>query len=174
MYSAQGILNHAKLVVELSKALIRIGDVLPRTKLSAELYQTEHMKEAISRLYAHILLFFQQAVKWWNMGPAKKAVSVILKPFELDYKDTVEQIRICAKTVDDIANAAARAEVRDINIILQLQGKKLQEREASLQQTYEKLHDMQIQLRDVQTRIDNKVQSVFEVVTSEHTLSGSL
>ena len=170
MLLVQGILNHAKLVVELSKALTSIGNALPRTKLSAELYQTEHMKEAISRLYAHILLFFQQAVKWYEMGPARRGLSVILKPFELDYKDTVEQIRICAETVEDIANAAARAEIRDISITLQMQDRKLQERETSLQQTYMKLHEMQVQLRDMQTKMDDRVQSVLQITTSECTL----
>lgn len=125
------------------------------------------MKEAISGLYAHIILFFQQAVKWYNMGPASRALQSILKPFDLEYKDTVEQIKICSETVEDIANAAARAEIRDMNITVQLLDKKLQERDRKLDETYLKLHDMQVQLKDQQLKIDDQVDRVFQVVTSE-------
>lgn len=125
------------------------------------------MKEAISGLYAHIILFFQQAVKWYNMGPASRALQSILKPFDLDYKDTVEQIKICSETVEDIANAAARAEIRDMNITVKLLDKKLQERDRKLDETYMKLHDMQAELKDQQLKIDGQVDRVFQVVTSE-------
>src|ERR1700712_2813302 len=84
---SKGIINHANLVHQFSKALSRIGSVLPRTRLSAELYRTDHMKEAICSLYAHILLFFQKAVKWYNLGPAGRALSSLFKPFELHYED---------------------------------------------------------------------------------------
>ena len=50
------------------------------------------------------------------MGPARRVVSSISHPFELNYEDTVEEIRLCSQTVTDIANSAGRAELRDIHI----------------------------------------------------------
>ncbi|EON68935.1 hypothetical protein W97_08193 [Coniosporium apollinis CBS 100218] len=109
------------------------------------------MKDAISSLYAHIILFFQQAVKWYNMGPAGRAISAIFKPYELGYKDTVEYIKICLETVNNIVDAAAGAEIRDINIIIQLQS--------------QKVHEMQVQLKEMQMKIDGRINEVLQVVT---------
>ena len=156
----QGILNHATLVSQLSQALAKIGEALQQTKLSAELYQTNNMREAIARLYAHILLFFQQAVRWYTMGPAGRAFSSIFKPFDLDYKDTVEQIKLCSQTVNDIASASSRAEIRDIHITIQMQNRQLQERD-------KKLHEMQLQLKEIQSKIDSSTSQVLQVSTSK-------
>ena len=156
----QGILNHATLVSQLSQALAKIGEALQQTKLSAELYQTDNMREAIARLYAHILLFFQQAVRWYTMGPAGRAFSSIFKPFDLDYKDTVEQIKLCSQTVNNIANASSRAEIRDIHITIQMQNRQLQERD-------KKLHEMQLQLKEIQSKIDRSTSQVLQVATSK-------
>jgi hypothetical protein len=89
-----------------------------------------------------------------------------LKPFELDYKDTVEQIKICTATVEDIASAAARAEIRDVNITVQMLDRKLQDRDKRLDETYKKLHEMQVQLKEKQVKIDDQVDRVLQVVTS--------
>ncbi|SPO04286.1 uncharacterized protein DNG_06969 [Cephalotrichum gorgonifer] len=128
-----GVINHAELVAQFSKALCQIGDVLPRTELNAKLYQTDQMKHAIANLYASILIFLRQAVKWYKLGPAGRALTSIFKPFELSYKDTVDQVKLCADTIDDIAAAAARAEIRDINILVQTQGQQRAEGEKTVQ-----------------------------------------
>jgi predicted phage tail protein len=157
----QGVINHAELLEKLSKALVKIGSVLPRTKLNSELYQTTLMKEAVSRLYAYIILFFQRAVKWYNMSSASRAIASIFKPFELDYKDTVEQIKLCSETVDKIASASGRAEVRDMHIMLQLQQEMLSRRD-------EKLEDMQKQMKDMQHQMNtttDKVSQILQVAT---------
>jgi hypothetical protein len=77
------------------------------------------MKAAISQLYAHIILFFRRAVKWYRLGPASRAFASIIKPFSLEFKDTVEQIRLCSKKVEGIAKGAERAELRDVHITVQ-------------------------------------------------------
>ena len=75
----QAILNHEELITEISKAISRIGDMLPRTELHSELYPTERMREAVALLYAQIIEFALMAVRW----------------------------------VDELANAASKAEIRD-------------------------------------------------------------
>lgn len=115
-----GILNHGRLVQEFSQALIQIGDALRLTKETAELYQTDDVRDAISRLYAPILVFFQQALRWYNRSRVGRALSAVFSPYELKYKDTVEQIQRCAKAVNDMAAAKSRAEIRDIHISLEM------------------------------------------------------
>jgi hypothetical protein len=157
----QGILNHATLVTQLSKALAKIGDALQQTKLSAELYRTYTMKDAISRLYAHIILFLQQAIKWYNMSQAGRAIYCILKPFELSYKDTVDEIKLCVQTVNEIAGMAGRAELRDMHISIQMQQQQSRERDA-------KLHEMQAQLKDIRETIDDSTSRVLQVATCQY------
>jgi hypothetical protein len=156
----QGILNHARLVTELSKALAKIGDALQQAKLSAELYQTPHMQNAISRLYAHIILFLQQAMKWYTMSSAGRAVSSIFKPFELNYQDTVDEIKLCTQTINDIAGLASRAELRDMHINIQTQYRQLRERDS-------RLHEMQKQLKDIQEKIDISTDRVLQFAIGE-------
>jgi hypothetical protein len=126
---------------------------LREAKINAQLYQTEQMKEAISQLYAHIILFFQQAVKWYNMSRASRVVHAIVNPPELEYQETVQQIKFCAETVNELASAAERAEIRDIHVTLQLQHRKVLE--------------MQEQMKRVQRAIDERVTQVIQIGTSK-------
>ncbi|KAI0861142.1 hypothetical protein F4860DRAFT_524570 [Xylaria cubensis] len=158
-YVSLGIINHGSLVVQFSQALSMISHVLPMTKLSAELYQTNQMKDAVANLYAHILLFLKQVVRWYVVGPAGRALAALFKPYELSYKDTVEQIRLCANTIDGIANISMKVEVREMNVFLQEQSQTLAEREA-------KLHDMQAKFELAQAEMSNTVGRILQIVTS--------
>jgi hypothetical protein len=141
----QGIINHSRLISEFSQALAKISDALRQTKLTAELFQTDPVKDAISQLYAHIILFFQQAVRWYNRSSAGRAFSSIFKPYELEYEDTIEQIKLCAEAISDMASAASRAEVRDMHITIQLMRREMQRRD-------QKLTEMQLQVRNTQRK----------------------
>jgi hypothetical protein len=111
----QGILNHEELLVEYTRMLTTIGQVLPRTELNAILYPTERMKYATSKLYACMLRFFQDTLKWYKSSSTKRVLSSIYSPFELRFKETVDQINEWSREVDQIASAAARAELRDLH-----------------------------------------------------------
>lgn len=117
------------------------------------------MKDAISRLYAHIILFLQQATKWYNMSPAGRAIFSIIKPFELSYKDTINEITLCSQTVNEVAGMASRAELRDMHITIQMQHRQARERDA-------KLHEMQLQLKDIQEKIDVSTNKILQAATS--------
>lgn len=149
-------MNHANLVTQFSKALAKIGDALSQARLSAELYQTDLMKEAVSHLYAHIILFFQKSVKWYNMSSAGRALSSIFKPFELEYEDTILEINLCAQNVNDIASAASRAELRQVYNVqqkeLEARDERLREMQEQLEARDERLREMQKQLKDIQEK----------------------
>lgn len=137
---SKGIINHEKLVEHFSDSLVQIGNALKGAKLSAELYQNDQMKEAISHLYAHIILFFQQTVKWYTRSRIGRVVSAIVNPVELD--KTVQQIQSCAETVRDLASAASRVEIRDIHVLLQLQEDKFQNEFRSMNACIKRLDEM--------------------------------
>jgi hypothetical protein len=153
----QGIINRATLVEKLGQAFVTIGDILPRSNLSAELYQTDHMKETLSRLYAYIILFLQLCVKWYNRSSLGRLVSVLKSPFELDYQYLVEQIKLSSAAVEDVANAGARVEIRDIRIIQDLH-------HAQSMKSFESLLDRQ-------TKLEEHMRQLLQVATSSNTLT---
>ncbi|KNG47929.1 hypothetical protein TW65_05269 [Stemphylium lycopersici] len=152
--SSRGIINRANLVQRLSQALIAIGDVLPRLDLSAELYQTEYMEAALSRLYAYIML------RWYNRSPLGRLWSAITTPFELDYQELVEQIQHCSQAVDDLANAGARAEIRHVRTLADLQHTQLREHGVKLAQILER-----------QKKADELLAQVMQIATSHKTIT---
>lgn len=153
----QGVLNHAELVSELSKALAKVGEVLPRAQIDATLYNTPWMKDAMSRLYAYILLFLQRAVKWYTMGSARRAVSSILNPYSSSFKDTIDEIKKCTESVDAIASTSGRAEIRGLTIALEGQAEKLKASDR-------KLNDMQARMNELQASSDRTEAIVMQVL----------
>ncbi|GAB1312744.1 Nacht domain protein [Madurella fahalii] len=162
-----GIINHENLISQFSKALSWIAQALPRCELSAELYQTDEMKSAVASLYAHILLFLQQAIKWYNVGPAGRALTALFKPFELSYKETVDQIMLCAKTIDDISNLASKVDIRDIKILLQEESRRLAEHER-------KLHEMQVKFSLAHEELTAAVGAILRIVSCDNAKLGEI
>ncbi|KAK8112172.1 uncharacterized protein PG998_008629 [Apiospora kogelbergensis] len=107
------ILNHEELLTEISKAISRIADLLPRTELYSELYLTERMREAVARLYAKIIEFALKAVQWSKKGKISHSVTAILHPLKLSFGPVIDEIRELSRRVDELANAASKAEIRD-------------------------------------------------------------
>lgn len=112
----QAVLNHEELLVELAKAISRIADVLPRTELHAGLYPTERIQQAVSMVYAKIIEFSIRAIRWYKKSKLKHCISSIVKPFSLSFKDIIDDISERSRRVDELASAAAKAEIRDLRI----------------------------------------------------------
>lgn len=125
-----------------------------------DLYQTQTMQDAVSRLYAHIILFFQDALKWYNRGPAGRAIASIFKPFELHYEETVKQIKSCSQTIEQIANAASRAEIRDISVLTRYQYNDAKTRD-------QKMETIQCQMKSMQRRFDDRLDELLKVAISK-------
>jgi hypothetical protein len=112
-------LNYEELLTQIAKTLTRIADVLPRSDLTAILYPTERVKEAVAQLYAHIIKFIQFAVRWYKKGKIAHSIAAILQPFQISCKDIVEGIAECSRRVDSLASSASKAELRDLHITVQ-------------------------------------------------------
>lgn len=115
----QAVVNHEELLYKISKAVSRIADVLPRAELHLLLYPTERMQNAVAQLYASIIGFTQSAIKWYKKGVFSKTISAIVNPYDLAFKDVVDDITVCSRRVDELANAAQKAEIRDLHITTQ-------------------------------------------------------
>lgn len=115
-------------------------------------------------MYAHIIHFFQRAARWYNKSSAGRALSSILKPFELEYQDTVDQIKHCSETINNIAQGASRAEIRDVNITVQLIHGKMKGIE-------KKLHNMQVSLDEKEFRMASHIDQVLQVAVANKTIN---
>ncbi|KAH8886450.1 hypothetical protein GQ53DRAFT_727849 [Thozetella sp. PMI_491] len=110
------VLNHEELLVEISKATTNIADVLPRTELHSILYPTPRMQDAVAAVYAKILEFVVIAIKWYKKGKLMHSLTAIVKPFKLSFKPIVDEIKERSRRVDELANAASKAEIRDLHL----------------------------------------------------------
>jgi hypothetical protein len=139
-------------VQKLAQALVEIGDVLHQAKFSAELYQTDYTQEALSRLYAYIILFFQLCVRWYNKSQIRRVWSSVVTPFELDWKELTDQIMLSSKMVEDLANSGARSEIRLVRTLVELQDCKLTALDAKLLEMQEKIDQSMSQLVQITSR----------------------
>ncbi|KAH0841535.1 hypothetical protein FOPE_06788 [Fonsecaea pedrosoi] len=160
LINAKGVINHAELLVEISRALTYVAEALPQIKLNLDLYQTEEMQQAVSRTYAYMLLFLQKAAKWYSTTSLSRVVTAVVSPFSLKYQDIVMQIKQCADQVTLIASAGARAETRDLTL-------KMREHDQILANMLAKL-DYLTQLANTQ---DSRSLQIVQTTTSKSVLT---
>ena len=109
-------MNHEELLHQLAKALSRIAESLPRKDLTLVLYPTQQMKMAVSHLYAQLIRFMLRATRWFKRGKLMHCFGAIARPFGLDFKDDIEKVDEVSRNIDELASAAAKAELRDTHL----------------------------------------------------------
>ncbi|KAH8655433.1 hypothetical protein BX600DRAFT_469626 [Xylariales sp. PMI_506] len=109
------MLNYEELLQEFSRATIAIANVLPRTRLLYELYPTSQMIQAVGAVYAKIIQFVIETVKWYKKNRLQHAVAAVMSPYKLSFKSIVDEIAERSRAVDELANAAMKAELRDVH-----------------------------------------------------------
>ncbi|TDZ26513.1 hypothetical protein Cob_v001431 [Colletotrichum orbiculare MAFF 240422] len=110
------VLNYEELLVEVSKAVSRIADALPRTELQSLLYPTPRMQDTVAQLYAKILEFTLMAIKFYKKGKLSHSILSVIKPFSLSFQPIIEEITERSRRVDQLASALSKAELRDLRI----------------------------------------------------------
>lgn len=127
------------------------------------------MKDALSRLYAYIMLFLHLCVKWYDRSSLGRLWSAIKSPFELDYQDLVDQIKLSSAAVEDLANAGARVEIRDIRTMQDIYHTrfvkfytKLMDRQASLENSVSQLMQVATSSKTITERISVDVRGISE------------
>lgn len=109
------MINHEKTVNGLAKALTEIADALPRVEIRSDLFPTERMRAAVSKLCADILKFLTRAHKWYCEGCLKRTLHSFTQPFDLRYADILEDIRHGSYVVQDLAACGQLVELRHVN-----------------------------------------------------------
>jgi hypothetical protein len=95
------------------------------------LYPTELMSNAVAQLYARIIKFMIQAMKWYKQSKFVHTFSAISKPWALNFKDNVEDIAAQSRYIDELSGTASQAELRDTH--LELLGTRAEVREIRIE-----------------------------------------
>lgn len=137
----QGILNHSEMIIKFSQAYSEIADILVQAALCAKLYPTDRMRDAISKIYYHIMDFSVRAVKWCHRNAFMRTMSAIVNSYELRFKDIAEKIQSCFSTMREIVSLATGSELRDVHKAVEGQAEKLEAYNITLQAFHVKLDE---------------------------------
>lgn len=74
------------------------------------------MQASVDRLYAYILNFFVEALKWYRDKRITHALKSIFQPWDLKFRQDYEAIASEALQIRHLASVAMKAEVRDTRL----------------------------------------------------------
>ncbi|CAM1509515.1 Fc.00g032540.m01.CDS01 [Cosmosporella sp. VM-42] len=134
-----GVLNYEIMMKELCKALCRIANALQHVQLSLLLYPNQVMQEHVARLYTHIIEFTTRAIKWYEKRRTLKVLSALSSPFQLKFRDIVDDILETVRCIDRVALSMSQVEVRQIRLEIAETNKLAKEIKTALE-TYSQLH----------------------------------
>ena len=106
------MVNHETQIKQLAKACTQIADLLPRAEITLELYQTDAVFKAVTNLYISIIEFLRHAVKWYKQGKLRHTWTAITRPWELGFRDYVEDIDLGSRRLEQLASISSQAELR--------------------------------------------------------------
>lgn len=143
------VMNHEELTSELAKALSKIADVLPRVEFDLILYPVDDMKHKMEDLYAHIIRFYQRALKWYEASKAKHALLSVVKLYKLHFEDILQSITDRARSIDQFAVAMAHGETRRIYHLV----KQCLDEQRLLGAEHQQTHDTIISIEQAQVQM---------------------
>lgn len=136
LISASG--NHRKIIEDLSKDLVEIGEVIEPCVLQVQLFCTAEMQGLIRRLYASIFGFLRQALGWYEDKRKKRLLNSFNENFYGSFSEAIEEIRRIGRLIHKKGMIANHAETRDTRIMVE----KIREgqRKSTADDDYWKLH----------------------------------
>jgi hypothetical protein len=73
------------------------------------------MTAAVTAVYVSIIKLLQRTAGWYSEGKLKHFVSSVLRPYELRFKDLVEEIAYNSRNVDQLAFTSSQQELRQMH-----------------------------------------------------------
>jgi hypothetical protein len=110
------VINHEELLAEFARAIASMSNVLPRTKRLCELYPTQEIQDGIACVYAKIIEFILEAMRWYKKSKLQHALSAVVNPYKLSFKNIVDEIADRSRRVDDLASVAFKTELRVVHV----------------------------------------------------------
>ncbi|KAI0551614.1 hypothetical protein F4679DRAFT_132729 [Xylaria curta] len=132
-----GVINHEALTKELFKAMTRIADIIKHVQLQSLLYPTDEIIEYTGDLYSHIMSFAIRAVEWYQKGKLAHTFAAFANPFQLKFRDIVDDIYETSRKIDRWAANMSYVEIRRMNQQLNETGKALELAQLERREMYE-------------------------------------
>ncbi|TLD20616.1 hypothetical protein PspLS_08581, partial [Pyricularia sp. CBS 133598] len=114
LFTIQAVVSHTGLINNLAKSCCRIAEALPRADLGLILYPTPSIQESVARLYAAIIKFAIRALRGYQNGRLIHIAAAIASPWTLSFEEELADIERNSKSVEELAQGAARAELREL------------------------------------------------------------
>ena len=76
------------------------------------------MKGLTITLYAQIITFIQRAVNWYSASKIKHALTAIVRPYQLQFKDLVDDITVQVDRIYRLAFSMSISELRETRLEL--------------------------------------------------------
>ena len=92
------------------------------------------MRDSVARLFASILNFIVNAMKWYKEGKLLHTLTAITKPWQLSFSESVEEIGFQSRLLEKLASSASKAELRDTHREIYETRKELQEAHGKINQ----------------------------------------
>lgn len=106
------MVNHEDQIKQLAKACTQIADLLPRAEITLKLYQSDAVLNEVTNLYISIIDFLRHAVDWYKQGKLRHTWTAIARPWELGFRDYVEDIDLSSRRLEQLAHISSQAELR--------------------------------------------------------------
>ncbi|KAI1430062.1 hypothetical protein F5Y12DRAFT_709613 [Xylaria sp. FL1777] len=71
------------------------------------------LREAVANLYAVLRKFLLRALRWYRHGRVMHVLSSIANPWGLEFEQELDDVERQARAVDELAQSASRAELRE-------------------------------------------------------------
>lgn len=109
--------NYEKIASGLGKALSKISVHIVACEKEVSLYRTKDMQDKIGLLYAHVFLFLEDTMKWYQKKPRHKLGDAFRENFYEHFEDMILNIQDLSRDVLRQANLSSMAETRQIGLI---------------------------------------------------------
>ncbi|KAH6615867.1 hypothetical protein B0J18DRAFT_413199 [Chaetomium sp. MPI-SDFR-AT-0129] len=143
------VVNHEDQIKQLAKACTQIADLLPRAEITLKLYQTDAVLNEVTNLYISIIDFLRHAVNWYKQGKFRHTWTAIARPWELGFRDYVEDIDLSSRRLERLAQVSSQAELRATHLETSRMREELKETRMQL----DKLLQITCQTNSLQTQL---------------------
>lgn len=152
--------NHEELITELAKSLTSTANMLPRVDIDFELFQIPDMNHKMEELYGLLIEHYVRIIEWYEKGRWSHALSSLIHPYSLRFKDLSDRIAACSRDIEKLAMALARKEIRHVHELL----KEVRVEQKFADQQRLKSHELLVALRaEIQRKYDLRNNKLVDI-----------
>ncbi|EPE33341.1 hypothetical protein GLAREA_06353 [Glarea lozoyensis ATCC 20868] len=108
--------NHEKIASSFGEALLRISVHIEACEREVRLHRTKSMQEKIVKLYAHVFLYLEDTMEWYQKRSRTHFREAFRQNFNDKFESTIVNIQNLSLDVLREANVSSMAETRQIRL----------------------------------------------------------